>query len=237
MTKTKICVKCGKRKPATTKFFHRNKSCKDGLRGDCIECRRKYNRQYRQAHFEKRREYDKQYAREHKKEKCKYNKQYTCEHKKEKREYNKQYYNQNQGKLREQNQQYYQRNRRKMLEQVNRYQKTDRGRETKRAASKRRHLTPKGYLRRVYYDLNNRCTNPKIHNYHNYGGRGIRNKFKSFTEFFNYVVNELGYDTIESLQGLQIDRINNDGHNEKGNIRFVTCSENCKNRRPKKRGA
>ena len=36
--KTKKCTKCGKRKPATTKYFHKAKSGKFGLRSDCKEC-------------------------------------------------------------------------------------------------------------------------------------------------------------------------------------------------------
>ena len=41
-----------------------------------------------------------------------------------------------------------------------------------------------------------------------------------------YVIDELRVDP----RGLQIDRIDNDGHYEKGNIRFVTCVENNNNR-------
>ena len=63
--------------------------------------------------------------------------------------------------------------------------------------------------------------------YKNYGGHGIKNKFKSTGEFVDYVINELQVDPC----GLQIDRINNDGNYERGSIRFVTCSENNRNRR------
>jgi len=105
----------------------------------------------------------------------------------------------------------------------------------KAAYDKQRRNTPRGRLYEVYYNLSQRTTNPKCKDYHNYGGRGIGNKFKNFTDFYNYVVDELGYDDIKKLKGLQIDRIDNDGHYEPGNIRFVTCSENCKNRRPRKK--
>ncbi|HDY86673.1 MAG TPA: hypothetical protein ENH82_00985 [bacterium] len=99
--------------------------------------------------------------------------------------------------------------------------------EQKRMCDKSYRGTVIGYLRSVYGHIKARCTNPKVHNYYRYGGRGIKNLFKSSDELADYVVNELQVDP----RGLQIDRIDNDGHYEKGNIRFVTCSENCKNRR------
>lgn len=42
----------------------------------------------------------------------------------------------------------------------------------------------------------------------------------------NYVVDILKVDP----RGFDIDRIDNNGHYEKGNIRFVTHKENCNNR-------
>ncbi|KKK51461.1 hypothetical protein LCGC14_3114730 [marine sediment metagenome] len=78
--------------------------------------------------------------------------------------------------------------------------------------------------------MNQRCSDPKAHNYNRYGGRGIKCLFKSLDTFRDYVMNGSGYDTIEKLKGLQIDRIDNNGHYEKGNIRFVTAKENSNNR-------
>ncbi len=82
-----------------------------------------------------------------------------------------------------------------------------------------------------FHAINQRCTKPNSQWYHCYGGRGIKNKFKSVKEFVGYVVNELRYDNYNKVRGLQIDRIDNDGHYERGNIRFVTCKENSMNRR------
>ncbi len=83
----------------------------------------------------------------------------------------------------------------------------------------------RGYLRIVYGAMVNRCINPKKHNYTRYGGRGIKVCFTS-NEFVDYVINELQVDP----RGLQIDRIDNDGDYERGNIRFVTNKVNCQNR-------
>lgn len=87
--------------------------------------------------------------------------------------------------------------------------------------------TIKGHLRSTFNSMKQRCSNPKMHNYYRYGGRGIKVKFKNVNEFIDYVLNELKVDP----RGLTIDRINNDGNYEPGNIRFVTRKVNRNNRR------
>ncbi len=87
------------------------------------------------------------------------------------------------------------------------------------------YATLKGHLGRVFNGMNQRCNNPKIHNYSRYGGRGIQNKFVPPDEFRNYVIDELGITCIEQIKGLHIHRIDNDGHYEIGNIKFLTPDE------------
>ena len=87
-----------------------------------------------------------------------------------------------------------------------------------------------GCLRRRFNYMKARCGNPNTINYERYGARGIKVKFKNADEFVDYVINELQVDP----RGLQIDRINNNGHYEKGNIRFVTAKVNSNNRRNSK---
>lgn len=96
--------------------------------------------------------------------------------------------------------------------------------------SKRYNKTINGHLRHVWYAMLQRCNNPKLKPYKDYGGRGIEVKFASFNDFYDYVVKVLKIDPRK----LTIDRIDNDGNYEKGNIRFVTMTENCRNRRPQK---
>ena len=82
--------------------------------------------------------------------------------------------------------------------------------------------TPEGYLRHIYSDIKRRCSgnskNPKDAVYIK---RHIQNKFQSSDEFVDYVINKLQIDS----RGLQIHRLNSDGHYEKGNIVFLTKKE------------
>lgn len=85
--------------------------------------------------------------------------------------------------------------------------------------------TLRGHLRHIWHAMLHRCNNPKDKRYKDWGGRGIQVKFACFEDFFNYV-KELKVEP----RGLTIDRIDNDGHYEPGNIRFVSCTENNRNR-------
>lgn len=69
-----------------------------------------------------------------------------------------------------------------------------------------------------------RCRNSNRPDYANYGGRGIQFRFDSFTEFFL----EIGF---RPSQGHSIERINNDGHYEPGNIRWATRLEQNRHKR------
>ena len=75
--------------------------------------------------------------------------------------------------------------------------------------------------------IKNRCENPNHKMYKYYGGRGIEFRFSSYSEFVEYVVK-----LPNASLALDIDRINNDGHYEVGNIRWVTHKENLNNKRP-----
>lgn len=102
----------------------------------------------------------------------------------------------------------------------------------KRAKSRKEyHRTITGYLRECFDAIKQRCNNLKKPEYKYYGGRGIECRFTDSNDFIYYVMGVLGFNSTEKLAGLQIDRINNDGHYEMGNIRFVTRKVNCNNRR------
>lgn len=72
-----------------------------------------------------------------------------------------------------------------------------------------------------------RCQNLKEINYENYGGRGIEFRFDTFEQFLA----EVGHKPDASYS---IDRIDNDGHYEIGNVKWSTPKEQANNRRLRK---
>lgn len=83
-----------------------------------------------------------------------------------------------------------------------------------------------------YEFMLSRCNNLNSKDYNRYGGRGIKCLFNNIYEFWF----ELQKDKNINLLLIQpynyeIDRINNDGNYEIGNIRIVTRSENQRNKR------
>lgn len=116
------------------------------------------------------------------------------------------------------------------------YQTTERGREFGHRTNRRYRATLKGRLGNIFHGMDRRCTDPNYIHYKYYGGRGIQNKFGPLDEFRAYVRDDLGITILEQIEGLQIDRIDNDGHYEPGNIRFVTREVNINNRSPRKIG-
>jgi hypothetical protein len=77
----------------------------------------------------------------------------------------------------------------------------------------------------AYFDAKVRCNNPTHRLWKYYGGRGIKFLFTSFEQFFE----EIG-PRISPVHSL--DRKNNDGNYEPGNVKWSTKSEQVSNRRP-----
>lgn len=76
-----------------------------------------------------------------------------------------------------------------------------------------------------------RCDNPKATGYKYWGGRGIKvcDEWKDFAVFHKYIQEVLG---PQPTSKHSIDRRDNDGHYEPGNLRWATRSEQNRNRRP-----
>lgn len=77
--------------------------------------------------------------------------------------------------------------------------------------------------------MKHRCSNPSNPAWKNYGGRGIA-VCERWLTFENFLA-----DMGRRPAGLELDRIDNDGDYEPGNVRWTTRSENIKNTRLRKR--
>jgi hypothetical protein len=88
-------------------------------------------------------------------------------------------------------------------------------------------------LYRAWEAMLTRCQNEKSSNYKNYGGRGVyvAEEFRSSRTFISWAQAN-GY-----APGLEIDRIDNDGPYSPQNCRFVTKSQNQRNKRETVRDA
>lgn len=95
-----------------------------------------------------------------------------------------------------------------------------------------KHGKSKDRLYTRWLTLRSRINNPNFPKYKNYGGRGIKISplFDDFEYFSNYCYSL--YPNLGELldKKFEIDREDNDGHYEPGNIRFISGKDNSNNR-------
>lgn len=87
------------------------------------------------------------------------------------------------------------------------------------------------YLYQTWWTMLKRCEDPNFGPFGYYGARGISvcEEWHDIRRFIAYVEQVLG----PRPDGYSLDRINNDGNYEPGNIRWATASEQIRNQRPR----
>lgn len=89
-------------------------------------------------------------------------------------------------------------------------------------------------LRQTLSAAKARCSNKNDAAWANYGGRGIEFRFSDVATGSEWVINNIGHKPSPSHS---LDRIDNDGHYEPGNLRWATRREQMLNRRAFKLGS
>lgn len=80
---------------------------------------------------------------------------------------------------------------------------------------------------RVWSHIKGRCNNPKDKAFRNYGGRGVM-VCDRWNDSFEAFLEDVGE---RPTSRHQLDRTNNNGNYEPGNVRWVLPSVNCRNKR------
>ena len=97
---------------------------------------------------------------------------------------------------------------------------------TNKSGGNKRHSMSRTPEHNAYCAARQRSTNQNLKNWKDYGGRGIRFLFTSFEQWFA----ELG---PRPSPKHSVDRIDNGGNYEPGNVRWSTKAEQALNRRKK----
>lgn len=85
----------------------------------------------------------------------------------------------------------------------------------------------------TWYGIKTRCSNENQINYENYGGRGIT-MFPAWWGDFQVFRTDIEREIGPKPANRTLDRIDNDGNYEPGNIRWATHQEQVDNQRPRK---
>ena len=103
-------------------------------------------------------------------------------------------------------------------------------RERSSAAHYKHGVGGEDYRYRLWYSIKRRCFSQSWQDYHQYGGRGITMYepwVRDFPAFASWLDANLG----PRPEGGSIDRVDNDGNYEPGNLRWATRADQARNRR------
>ncbi len=84
-------------------------------------------------------------------------------------------------------------------------------------------------LYKTWVGMKQRCRNTRDTNYPKYGGRGIKiyDAWDDFLAFESWILENLG----DRPEGMTLDRVDNNGNYEPGNLKWSTRGDQAKNRR------
>jgi hypothetical protein len=94
---------------------------------------------------------------------------------------------------------------------------------------KRKYINKIQILYQTWIDIKRRCYNPNNKDFKNYGNRGIKLYFEwidNYILFQDWILNNIG----NRPENKTLDRINNNGNYEPGNLRWATPEEQSKNK-------
>lgn len=119
-----------------------------------------------------------------------------------------------------------------MGDELKRHHSAETRRKISEAAKRRYANAPESFSKKnrrllnMWQTMKQRCENPKREKYEAYGGRGISvcEEWHDSRKFVEWALSH-GY-----KEGLQLDRIDNDGDYEPDNCRWVSPKENSRNR-------
>lgn len=214
----KRCSKC-KQVKALAEF---SVCRRDGWQSRCRAC----EKLYRDTHKVEIAARGKLYTKEHKKEKAAYRKAYRLTHRVELAAHDKAYHAEHRAERVAYSKDYYQSEAGAARIKVYRATHKVKMDVCRRVRNKAYLSTLHGYLHNRWRNMCTRCTNPKTANFKNYGGKGVKNLFRDFEEFYGYVVYYMGFVSVSMLNGLEIHRIGN-GHYELGCIEFLTTANHA----------
>jgi hypothetical protein len=84
---------------------------------------------------------------------------------------------------------------------------------------------------RSWRAMKSRCLRPKAENYKDYGGRGIK-IHEPWIGSFETFLRDLG---LKPMPGMTLERVDNDGNYEPGNVVWATRKTQARNRRAARR--